>query len=362
MASLSKEHSLKISLLKFLLCIGVVMIHCQINPMSWSEIVGGQNVTAFTVFQKVFANIILDNSCVPIFYTISGYFLFFRNQTSYSIADYKSKLNSRFKGIFLPFLIANSIYVIWFRILPSFKEQTFDIHVLYDVITSYWMYESTGLPINGPLWYMRDLMVLILLSPLIYHSVRLFGKYLVCGLFLAMIFLDQSFVESFHYHLYPIAFVSLGCYIAIGCFDFVSFFKIHRLRLVYLLSYLAIILTTTYIGVSRFEDSFEYNLLIRLCQITSLPFAVSLVSFIKQTYAEFVVSHDMVTASFFVFLYHYSFQIPARIYHHVSLHNTCFEFIIYFVGCFIEIAILLCIYYMLKKKAPKIASYIVGGR
>lgn len=106
-------------------------------------------------------SIILDNSCVPIFYTISGYFLFFRNQTSYSIADYKSKLKSRFKGIFLPFLIANSIYVIWFRILPSFKEQTFDIHVLYDVITSYWMYESTGLPINGPLWYMRDLMVLI---------------------------------------------------------------------------------------------------------------------------------------------------------------------------------------------------------
>lgn len=52
MASLSKEHSLKISLLKFLLCIGVVMIHCQINPMSWSEM-WGQNVTAFTVFQKV---------------------------------------------------------------------------------------------------------------------------------------------------------------------------------------------------------------------------------------------------------------------------------------------------------------------
>ena len=65
---------------------------------------------------------------------------------------------------------------------------------------------------------------------------------------------------------------------------------------------------------------------------------------------------------FFVFLYHYNFQIPARIYHHVSLYNTCFEFIIYFVGCFIEIAILLCIYYMLKKKAPKIASYFVGGR
>lgn len=44
MASLSKEHSLKISLLKFLLCIGVVMIHCQINPMSWSEIWGGDKM------------------------------------------------------------------------------------------------------------------------------------------------------------------------------------------------------------------------------------------------------------------------------------------------------------------------------
>lgn len=54
MASLSKEHSLKISLLKFLLCIGVVMIHCQINPMSWSEIMGGAKCNSLYCLSKSF--------------------------------------------------------------------------------------------------------------------------------------------------------------------------------------------------------------------------------------------------------------------------------------------------------------------
>ncbi len=150
---------------------------------------------------------IISRIAVPSFFVISGYYFFFdtAKQNSFSLQDYKTKLFKRIFSILIPYLIWNLLYCLFKSI---FFEQNF--FLLLSKIFAYPM------PVAFQFWYIRDLMIMCLISPLLYWLIKKIR--LIFMLILLLIwFLNLKIVIDT-----PLLFFSLGAYFAIERKDVVS--------------------------------------------------------------------------------------------------------------------------------------------
>ena len=130
--------------------------------------------------------------------------------------SYFNKLRKRVKTLVIPYIFWNLLVVLFYlivpRILGGFNPEN-QINNISDVFKAFWCYPYT--PINYPLWYMRDLIVLVLLSPLIYLLIKYlkFIPILIFGIvYFASIKLD---VVRFDLLSQTLFFFPLGAYFAI---------------------------------------------------------------------------------------------------------------------------------------------------
>ena len=126
---------------------------------------------------KLLVSQTLTKVVVPVFFIISGY-LFFRHLETWNWTLWRQKLLRRLRTLLLP-------YVVW-NLLMAVKLKTFSWPMLW----AYWSEAGTQTdwlgavhhmtaPCNMPLWFLRDLMVITLLTPLLYPLLRRYGKPLV---------------------------------------------------------------------------------------------------------------------------------------------------------------------------------------
>lgn len=111
---------------------------------------------------------------VPCFYVISGFF-FFLNAKHFTFEIYKTKLCARFKSLFLPYMLWN---LITFIALISKEFFMGNYAALGDMmhwnifISSFWLYDGNTTPISAPLWFLRDLIIVVALTPIIYKALK----------------------------------------------------------------------------------------------------------------------------------------------------------------------------------------------
>ena len=110
----------------------------------------------------------------PLFFLISGY-LFVASDNGFSWQTYKVKCRRRLKSWLIPYLLWNTIFLLFYGLVgllvpsvlgdvPPLGEMTFT-----DLLRAYWSIHGDDLlspPIDGPLWFLRDLMVVAALTPL----------------------------------------------------------------------------------------------------------------------------------------------------------------------------------------------------
>ena len=158
---------------------------------------------------------------VPVFFIISGY-LFFANVKTWSAQVYKKKLLRRTKTLLWPYLLWN--------LLMAAKLHTFSW-------TMFWVYwKPSGVqidwlgneqlmtaPANTPLWFLRDLIVVSLCTPLIYYGIKKLGGWLLGGL--AVFYLSGvcAFVPGLS--AYALFFFTLGSFLAIRQQDLIATMK-----------------------------------------------------------------------------------------------------------------------------------------
>ena len=181
--------------LRFPLIIAVVFIH---NPGLPSDYVlpeiGNDSISlCFTVYTKVLFSHVLAHIAVPIYFFISGYLFFFKTPVLTG-GVYAYKLRTRLKSLAIPYLLWNIFPVLVVTCLWLFKYLILnqDVGLFVEKMGSYmdnhgwlsilWNSKEWGSnvinwlgrpvigsgPINYPLWYIRDLFVAVLLSPVIY--------------------------------------------------------------------------------------------------------------------------------------------------------------------------------------------------
>lgn len=174
MIQIPKQQSMQLNALKMLMILFVIFIHE--NPTAEKT-----GIVSLWFHQIVVV-------AVPVFFILSGYFFFMKGwDRDCSWTDtYLRKNKIRIKTLLVPYLLwnllpvfnvcAGNFYSILFRgkstdALVSFLSGLWD-EGLWHI---WWDKTSGTMPFDSPLWYVRDLMILCMLSPAIYYAVRRSG-------------------------------------------------------------------------------------------------------------------------------------------------------------------------------------------
>ena len=150
----------RISLLRYVMIFGIVIIHIP-PDIPLAEIDNG----IFPFIKAFFANAVF-RSTVPVLTCISGYLLF--NSSVYS--NIFSIFIKKTKRLIIPMFIWNFPIVLLLYIFQSqgvFSNYSVKLYP-FDAVTFFnGIFSITDAPVNFPLFFLRDLFVLSLLSPLI---------------------------------------------------------------------------------------------------------------------------------------------------------------------------------------------------
>lgn len=224
-----------ISALRFPLAILVVFIHSKIADTylmpNWADF---HSSDIFLTVQILISNVI-GHVAVPTFYVISGY-LFFYKLEDFDARTYIGKLKKRFRSIVIPYLTWNAItiaYVVVRKlggvvvkgkplsgIIDWFAENGW-WHLFWDCnMWNLTTYNLLGIntpsqaPILVPLWFLRDLIVVVVLTPLIYLMLRKLKGWAV--VLLGICYITGVFPYIHGLSILAVFFFGLGAYFSIN--------------------------------------------------------------------------------------------------------------------------------------------------
>lgn len=156
-----------LDLLRLPLIAGVVLIHS--NYLEALPEGCGNVSTAFSGFMDIWKYVL--SLCVPAFFFISGYF-FYRSGIPRP-RELKAKFQRRFHTLMIPYLLWNLIGLLCLLIktspwLCSYFPQYSDVfNPWWRVLTNFYCLPDIGYPYDFVLWFIRNLMVIVLLTPLL---------------------------------------------------------------------------------------------------------------------------------------------------------------------------------------------------
>lgn len=322
----------------------VIICHCGIDDSG--------NATMDGV-SRLFSSI-LPISCVPIFFLMSGY-LFFKNIEQFTFQVYRTKVHSRVKTLLIPYVLANTFMILCYAFMHAFtphliNPENFNVlkFSVVDFVKSYWSID--GFPICYPLWYIRDLFVIVLCSPLFY--LILWSKWGVrSGMLVLMC--TVYFVFDQNYLLGAIYFY-LGALLSQK--DVVAFLeRILNPRLFLLITVIAI-------AAIYYNYAYSSNVWMHIQRI-SVAILIIRLFYILSTRCGRVQS-VIFESSFFIYFFHpFPVLVLRSLLIQVISPTNSFEWIITYV-MLIATSLIVCIgvYYILKKYMPSLLSILVGGR
>lgn len=331
--------------LRFPLALLVVYIHIDQIPQI---IVGDLNFfhfdfsTLYYVFTIIIAQI-LARVAVPSFFLISGY-LYFINIIDMDKNIYLSKTRKRFFTLFIPYVFWNILGGIYFILLEGNVSQNFEEkHFLF------WLFLK---PADFPLWFVRDLIIFSLFTPIFYILIKYF-KYMglimlgfiflffpYCGIAWMSISSLFFFYFGAYCGFYKINIGNVGQSIKWG-FYIVTIILIVTNFIFY--GYKNLYLTNTYLLIGVFSLIFLVYDLIDKNRLHNISLLTS--------------------ASFFIYAIH---RLGIT-----GISKTCLFFlpnnywglsIKFFISPLITAILCLILYVFLKKFTPKFLSVITGGK
>lgn len=191
-------------------------------------------------------------SAVPFFFLASGY-LFYQK---YTHTSYFPKIKKRINTLLLPYLFWSSIVVLIFFILQSIPSLRlfFSNNIIEDMNISEILNVIFINPINYPLWFVRDLIIIVLFSHIIYF---LINRYAYFTLVVTFILWMNNICPSTQFCLYksePFFFFILGAYLSIKKINFDYFLDNKIIIYLILLIYSYFIISTEITNLYLFQS------------------------------------------------------------------------------------------------------------
>lgn len=356
---IDKVSSERLSVLRFPLIIGVVFIHAYGTEVGFSNgVVGVTNTGYWVDFCRDLISQGIARVAVPLFFLMSGYFFFLG--FSFSVNNYKTKVKSRLSTLLIPFLFWNILTLCLIALaqyLPATQSffsgknaqiSTFGIYDYFNVL-----FGIDRSPISYQFWFIRDLMVMILIAPAIYLFLNKASKVVLFTIF-TLWFLNvwPIFIPS----AAAFAFFYAGAYFA---HSNTNIFALDRFGPLILLLYLVTLLIDTSTKGYVFNEYIHHAGI--LLGIGSALFVTNAV--VKTAYLKKALMWAS-GCSFFVFAVHEPLLTVMRkiSYKMLQPNNDLLVLSLYLIIPFFVIALSMLAYMAIKSIAPKFLSVISGGR
>lgn len=368
--------------LRFPLTVGIVFIHFSLHDgLTIHGIKHGLENPEWFFFIVNLISETLARIGVPLFFIFSGFLFFYRKDFNRNV--YIQKLKSRTKTLLIPFILWNIIAIVWNLkcFLPGISSfyRSVEIHIsLIRLFNTFFCnVDNNGIfvgpptsdsargfyPIDVPLWYIRDLMVMIILSPLIHKLIKKIGGWFVVMGALMWFFSPLILPKGGYLGIYTnllvtaLFFFSWGALFSITKGNIViSFRKWKYAPPIYVCIAIADALT----------KGMEYNGYIHkagiLGGVISTVVIVSTILNSKKVRS----NNTLANSSFFIFALHYLFIEDVGKFAFTMLHvpenNPYAMLALYFSVPIFSILVCLCLYASIKKIMPKVCHLLTGGR
>lgn len=214
--------------------------------------------------------------------------------------------------------------------------------------------QSWSMPINNPLWFVRDLMVLVVLTPLIWLAIKHLKGWFVFvlgGLWIMDFWFDIPGLS-----ISPIFFFSLGAFMGIHKIDFLTRLQknIVAVVIVYIIfSAIDLAMPSSIVKepIHRIGDFVGMGAIFGLASI-------SLDTWVSRT------CRKLAESSFFVYVYHI---LPLSLLIKVTLqlvqpHSDILISVLYITIPFFIVGLGILVHKILRHLLPKTTAFITGGR
>lgn len=381
-------YSESINMLRFPLAILVVFVHSFGADIDVSEL-HASGLTGLAVYDyiRLFFSVVIARSAVPIFFIISGYLLFLKVE-EYNKTVYISKLRKRWHSLVIPYFSWIVLLILWtlmFKvggillhgkpwvgILDYFQNNGY-LHMLWD--SSVWEERTTWLGIEThnsgpallPFWYMRDLIIMVVISPAIYWFIKKI-KFVFIILLLAIYTFDIKCSLISGTLACASLFFSIGAYFALKKLDFTE--ALWKWR--HLICPIAILLMIyqTYSGSAMGNTM---SLMIHPWLVIIQSFAIIIVASVLCRYQKvYETNKKLARYSFFIYAFHpfiliYEIKafkkIALLVDNQILISDTWYMMTLNYIAIpLICVGVCIGIYRFMLKFIPDVLEMIVGER
>ncbi len=338
-----------ITWLRFPLIFSIILLHCYSTVR-----LPGDHGTYFCVLYPF--SLWIGETGVPGFFFISG-FLYFHSQKSFA-----EKFKSRFHSLLVPYILWNAIQLTMY-LAAYYAGYPQDIngkniadYTLWDYLRAFWdrgSYDDGNfVPILCPFWYIRNLLIMSILSPIVYYLI----KY-VRELFLLAAAVWWLFTPHNAFISQTILFYCLGAYYSIHCKNPLEIFLRYKKWLITSCALFAIADVVVHVAFIT-----PINLQIhRLALIFNIP---ALFLLANHCCRKGYTTKLLPNAAFIVFSVHYPIVVVMRKVCAAKLGDASdwVHIPLYFVCVILATAISIAIYLFMDRYLPRLKSILSGNR
>lgn len=292
---------------------------------------------------------------VPCFFLISGYLFFSKLEDKWDTSIWLEKLKKRAKTLLVPYIIWNLMAAVaiwgyhWLfarthgEAYPGFYEHIVASRGLWD--------DAGGLPFDGPLWFVRYLLIFVVAAPLFW----LFVKYLrIWGLLiLTFVFIVFGHIPE------GVVFFAAGAWFRVEKKDMLFEFDKMKVGFTTLAVLSLVVLTLSF---RAYPERYRIASSIFIIAGTAVFFMLAGGAAKKGMKMPSI----LISSSFFIFAAH-NILILHDFSHWIILHVLPFqgewmECVDLFLRPTIAVLTCLVLYQVMERVTPKILSILTGGR
>ena len=353
-----------LDLLRFPLAIVVVICHV----FTTKNINSVEQYPIFIELNK-FIDAFLRGISVPVYFLISGYVFFLCER--FDKQTYSNKLKNRIKSLLIPYLIWNTIAILMVIIkeIPIFSSFLSHPNVDLDlsiknILSAYWKYdgslnpvdiERTNFPINTALWFIRDLMIIVITTPIIYQGIKRLKEFYIIPL--GILYLISYYAGRHTMIISAYFFFSWGAYMSVQGVDFIKLSK--RYGLISIVIYL--LCSTTYLG------TIDYKWITTTCKLIStivFPIAAFYIAQYLIINKKIKNSVFLSSGSFFIYITHCLLvhRVTKVLFMLIRPSSDIEVCTTYMLSCVTTISVLLFSFYILRKYCPRLLKVVAGRK
>lgn len=343
---LKSNNHIAFDYLKFLLILGVVAIHSNTRI----DIDASANTWGWGVVN--FLSEKLTTICVPCFFILSG-FLYFNNIERFSWTIYLNKTKRRIYTLLIPYLIWNiialALCLLKYKFLdyPSFGVIEDGQINIWRLIEGFWDY-SYGYPYAFAFWFIRNLIIFIIISPIAYFIGGI--NVLILATFIALL-------GAFDISLWQFEYFVLGCGLA-------SFYKKRLFDVRKSIAIAALIIWICSATLNLWIDFGGFGHFIRI--VCSICGFIALFYFCQNVLVKLNNSTltFLASSTFFVYAVHQLFgTITRKFFVELFGIDTAISGICSFIFSFLTLIVIsFIIWIIMQKTMPTITKILSGSR